>query len=118
MKNEFTYLTRLINFNFFVLKKCPENKRNTKGKIIAKPPNLAIKTLLSLSRILPSETAKKFFKYAINNTSAAPIRRKPKILKIVCLFIFNFRKGILNNDFLLAIVFYCIPIFFQIQPRL
>lgn len=33
------------------------------------------------------------------------MRRKPNILKMVCLFILNLRNGILINDLLLAIVF-------------
>ena len=108
----------LINFNFFVLKKCPDKKIRTKGKIIANPPKFLVKAIFTLSSILPSDTPKKFLRYAIKKTIAVQIIRNPNILKTVCLLILNFKKGIFNNDFLLAIVFHCILNFFQIQPRL
>ena len=52
----------LMILNFFVLKKCPDNKSRQKGKNIAKPPNNPVITLLILLKIFASLPPMKFFK--------------------------------------------------------
>ena len=72
--------------------------------MIDSQPKLLVKNLFRLKRSLPEFSFDKFFANETNETNETPIKIKPKILKIVCLLILNFKNGNLIKDLLLAII--------------
>lgn len=97
----------LMNFNRFVLKKCPHINIRRRGIRIDIKPNFPVRSELTLKSSLPFDPAEKFFINENVKTRAEATIKNPNILNIVCLFILNLKNGSLTKDFRLAIFMNC-----------